>query len=134
MNIKVTVRHDTSGGGVKNFVEEELARLQDKYEIIGAEVIIDQEGTNGYLKTADLNVSVKGAVLHVKETADDVNKAIDLAVKDMEKQLKRYKELHLHPTSLRRQQGQEEGIAAAADTTDDEIMDEDLDLGQVGKA
>ena len=110
MNIKVTVRHDTSGGGIKRFVEEELARLTDKYEILSAEVIIDQEGTNGYLKTADINLKVRGALLHTKEQAEEIHKAIDLGVKEIEKQLRRHKELVLHPTSLRRQQGQDQEL------------------------
>ena len=107
MNIQVTVRHDTSGGGIKRFVEEELARLEQKYEILNAEVIIDQEGTNGYLKTVDINLKVPGSLIHTKEQAEEVHKAIDLAVKECDTMLRKYKETRLHPTSLRRQQGQE---------------------------
>ncbi|HET6512494.1 MAG TPA: ribosome-associated translation inhibitor RaiA [Candidatus Kapabacteria bacterium] len=108
MNIQTTVRHDTSGGGIKNFVEAELARLEAKFtDIISAEVIIDQEGTNGYLKTVDINIKVPGTVLHVKEQAEEIHKAIDLAVKELEKILRKYKETHLKTNNLRRQQGQE---------------------------
>lgn len=107
MNIQVTVRHDTSGGGIKKFVEEELARLEDKYEILGAEVIIDHEGTNGYLKTVDINLKVPGTLLHTKQQAEEVHKSVDLAVKELDKMLRKYKDTHLRPTSLRRQQGQQ---------------------------
>jgi putative sigma-54 modulation protein len=108
MNIQVTVRHDTSGGGIKNFVEAELARLEAKYtDIISAEVIIDQEGTNGYLKTVDINIKVPGSLLHTKEQAEEVHKAIDLAIKELDTMLRKYKDTHLKTNNLRRQQGQE---------------------------
>ena len=70
-------------------------------------MIIDQEGTNGYLKTADINIKVPGALLHTKEQAEEVHKAIDLGIKEMEKQLRKYKDTHLKTNNLRRQQGQE---------------------------
>lgn len=109
MNIQVTVRHDTSGGGIKTFVETELARLEAKYsDIQSAEVIIDQEGTNGYLKTVDINIKVPGSVLHTKEQAEEVHKAIDLGIKELDKMLRKYKDTHLKTNNLRRQQGQEQ--------------------------
>ena len=108
MNIQTTVRHDTSGGGIKTFVEAELARLEAKFpDILSAEVIIDQEGTNGYLKTVDINIKVPGTLLHTKEQAEEIHKAIDLAIKELETMLRKYKDTHLKTNNLRRQQGQE---------------------------
>ena len=95
MNIQVAVRHDTTDGRIKRFVEEEFARIKEKYSPISADVVIDHEGPNGHLKTAEINVKVPGELLHVKESSDDVNKSIDMAIKVIEKQLKKHKELHL---------------------------------------
>lgn len=123
MNIQVTVRHDTSGGGIKIFVEEELARLEAKYsDIISADVIIDHEGTNGYLKTVDINLKVPGTVLHTKEAAEEVKKAIDLAIKELDKMMRKYKDTHLKTNNLRRQQGQEQ--PQGVDEIDDGIEGE----------
>ena len=123
MNIQVTVRHDTSGGGIKTFVEAELARLEAKYtDIQSAEVIIDQEGTNGYLKTVDINLKVPGSVLHTKEQAEEVHKAIDLGIKELDTMLRKYKDTHLKTNNLRRQQGQ--GQPQGVDQVDDGIGEE----------
>jgi ribosomal subunit interface protein len=123
MNIQVTVRHDTSGGGIKTFVEAELARLEAKYtDIQSAEVIIDQEGTNGYLKTVDINIKVPGSVLHTKEQAEEVHKAIDLGIKELDTMLRKYKDTHLKTNNLRRQQGQEQ--PQGVDQVDDGIGEE----------
>lgn len=120
MNIQVTVRHDTSGGGIKKFVEAELTRLEAKYtDIQSAEVIIDQEGTNGYLKTVDINIKVPGSVLHTKEQAEEVHKAIDLAIKELDVMLRKYKDTHLKTNNLRRQQGKE--MPQGVDQVDDGI-------------
>jgi ribosomal subunit interface protein len=94
MNIQVAVRHDTADGRIKKFVEEEFERIRVKYSPISANVVIDHEGHSGQFKTVEINVKVPGEMLHVKESSDDVNKSIDMAVKVIEKQLHKHKELH----------------------------------------
>ncbi|MEO6939871.1 MAG: ribosome-associated translation inhibitor RaiA [Candidatus Kapaibacterium sp.] len=111
MLIQIAVRHDTTDGRIKTFVEEELKRIEGKYSPISAEVVIDQEGAAGHVKTAEINVTVPGKVLHTKESSSDVNKSIDLAVKTIEAQLHKYKETHAHPTALKRHAGQVEPVA-----------------------
>jgi ribosomal subunit interface protein len=94
MNLHIVIRHETANGKVKNFIEHELTLLNDKFDFISAEVIIDQEGPNGHVKTAEVNLKVPQAVLHTKEASEEVYKSIDLALKTIEKQLKKHRETH----------------------------------------
>ena len=128
MLIQIAVRHDTADGRIKTFVEEELKRIEGKYAPISAEVVIDQEGAAGHVKTAEINVTVPGKVLHTKESSGDVNKSIDLAVKTIEAQLHKYKETHSHPTALKRHAGQAEPVIVEdGDLAEDIAVPEDME-------
>src|SRR5688572_4186569 len=94
MNLHIVIRHDTANGKVKNFIEHEIGALNEKFDFISAEVIIDQEGPNGHVKTAEVNITVPQAILHAKESSEEIYKSIDLALKTVEKQIKKHKELH----------------------------------------
>jgi len=107
MHTKVSIRHETTSHRIDGFVQEELDRLGSKYDIMSAEVVIDQEGPTGSIKTAEFILKVKGEVIHAKESSEEIHKSIDLAVKRLDAQLAKYKDLHAKPTSLKRQSGQE---------------------------
>jgi putative sigma-54 modulation protein len=94
MNIQISNRHASADGHIKTFVESELATLQNKYEILGADVILDHEGHANIQYSAEINLKVKGTTLHAKEFSEDVGKSIDLVVKTLEKQLKKHHDSH----------------------------------------
>jgi ribosomal subunit interface protein len=107
MHIQLTVRHEASPTRIRAFVETELERLADKFDVQSAEVIIDQEGQTNHVKTAEINLKVRGGVLHAKESSDEIHKSIDAAVRVLDGQLHKYKDLHLKTTGLRRQSANE---------------------------
>ena len=94
MNIQITNRHDSADGHIKTFVESEMAILENKYEILGADVILDHEGHGNVQYSAEINLEVRGKILHAKETSENVGKSIDLVVKTLEKQLKKHHDSH----------------------------------------
>jgi putative sigma-54 modulation protein len=94
MNIQISNRHASADGHIKTFVETELANLQNKYNIIGADVILDHEGRGKVQYSAEINVKVKGSTIHAKESSEEMGKSIDLAVKTVEKQLRKHKDTH----------------------------------------
>ena len=100
MNIRVQVRHDAAAERIQRYIATEFEHISTKFDIISAEFIVDQEGSNGHLKTFEAIVKVPGDVLTVKEKADEVHKAIDGALKVIEKLLKRHKETYARPGSL----------------------------------
>ena len=102
MNIQIATRHESANGHIKTFVESELAMLQDKYEILGADVILDHEGHANVQYSAEINLKVKGTMLHAKESSGDIGKSIDLVVKSLEKQLKKHRDTHIASKELKR--------------------------------
>jgi len=94
MTIQIANRHDTADGRIKTFVESELAVLQNKYEILGADVILDREGHTNIQYSAEINLKVRGSMLHAKESSEEIGKSIDLVVKTLEKQLKKHRDSH----------------------------------------
>src|SRR5947207_8227146 len=102
MNIQIANRHSSADGHIKTFVESELALLQDKYDILGAEVILDHEGRGNIQYSAEINLKVRGSMLHAKESSDDIGKSIDLVVKTLEKQLKKHRDTHIASKELKR--------------------------------
>lgn len=102
MNIQISNRHESATGHIKPFVESELARLEHKYEILGAEVILDHEGHANISYSAEINLKIKGSILHAKESSEDIGKSIDLVVKTLEKQLQKRKDLsHVSKETIR---------------------------------
>ena len=94
MKITIANRHSSANGNIKQFIEAELATLSEKYDILSADIELDQEGHIGKHFTADIKLHVRGSVLQAKETADEIGKAVDLAFKTVEKRLKKFKETH----------------------------------------
>ena len=102
MNIQISNRHESANGDIKTFVETELAQLESKYEILGAEVILDHEGRGNISYSAEINLKIKGLTLHAKESSEEIGKSIDLAVKTLEKQLQKHKDLsHVSKETIR---------------------------------
>lgn len=105
MIINISNRHASANGNIKQYVEAALANLSDKYEILGADVILDQEGHIGRQFTADVKLHVsgaRGAIVTAKETTDEIGKSVDLVFKTLEKRLKKFKETHFSSFEPRR--------------------------------
>lgn len=122
MNIQIAIRHETADGRIRKFVEAELERINQKYSPISADVVLDHEGHNGILKTAEFNVKIPGEMLHVKESSDDLNKSIELGIRTIEKQLHKFKELHSRASNQKRQIG--EGESPEVDAVEEILSDE----------
>jgi ribosomal subunit interface protein len=100
MNIRVQVRHDAAAERIQRYIASEFEHIAAKFEIISAEFIVDQEGSNGHLKTFEAIVSVPGDVITVHEKDGEVHKAIDSSMKVIEKLLKKHKETYAKPGNL----------------------------------
>ena len=106
MNIRIQVRHEAAREAIQKYITAEFEHIAKKFsngepsEIVSAEFIVDQEGSNGHKKTFEAIVHVRGETLAVKESAGETHKAIDISMKVLEKLLMRHKEKHAHPGSL----------------------------------
>ncbi len=123
MNIRIQVRHEAAREAIQKYITNEFERISNKFfdgahsYIVSAEFIVDQEGSNGHKKTFEAIIGVRGETLAIKESSDETHKAIDIAMKVLEKLLMRHKEKHAHPGNLirhnaerERQRGEELGL------------------------
>lgn len=100
MNIRIQVRHDATEERIQSYITSEFEHIATKFQVISAEFVVDQEGSNGHLKTFEGIIHVAGETITVKEHAQEANKAVDAAMKVIEKLLKRHKETYAKPGSL----------------------------------
>ncbi len=118
MNIQYVNRHESAHGDIKTYIETELGFLAAKYEILEADVILDKDGHNGREFVAEINLHVKGARLHCKETSDEIGKSIDIAIKTLDKQLKKHKETHYASLELKRHSLEKSEISEIIEVTE----------------
>ena len=100
MKIRIQVRHDAASERIQRYVTAEFERIAQKFDVISAEFIVDQEGSNGHLKVFEAIVRVPGDTITVKESDTEAHKAIDMSMKVIEKQLKKHKETYLRPGTM----------------------------------
>ncbi len=102
MNINIANRHESGTNGIRTYIETELNSLGEKYEILDAHVILDQDGHTHLEYVAEIILHVKGAKLLAKEVSDEIGKSVDMAIKTLDKQLKKHKETHFASQELKR--------------------------------
>jgi len=103
MKIQISNRHETAHPNIKTMIESELGELSSRYDILGADVILDREGKQAPASLfAEINLKLRGATLVAKEKSEKIEKSIDLAFKSLQKQLQRHKETHFSSQELRR--------------------------------
>ncbi len=89
MRINITARHFKASDRLKQFIENELSRLEKFYKgIIDCEVILS------YIKNeqkVEMFLNVRGQTLNTAVASDDMFRSIDSAVKKLERQLRKYK-------------------------------------------
>lgn len=106
MNIRIQVRHDAAREAIQKYITTEFEHIAKKFTdgeesaIVSAEFIVDQEGSNGHVKIFEAIVHVPNDTITVKERDPEAHKAIDTAMKVIEKLLTRHKETYARPGTL----------------------------------
>ncbi len=90
MNIEITARHYETSERIKNYLIEEMKKLEMFDHLISSCKIILEKSKEGEM--TEITLHALGKDLVSAETSDDMVKSIDLAVAKMERQLKRFKE------------------------------------------
>ncbi len=97
MNTNFTARHFNAREDLKEYAMASVEKLKKYYDgIIDCSVVLDynqNEKHNGFhIKKAEVNLNVFNQHMKAVETHEHFEVAIDNAVEDLIKQLKRYKE------------------------------------------
>jgi putative sigma-54 modulation protein len=110
MEITITARHFKAHSTLREYAVDSLKKLEKYYDnIVTAEVILSYEKTANSLKSAEVLVSVHGALLKSIDKSDDFPKSIDAAVAKVERQLEKYKSKirEKKKTTIRKKQAKE---------------------------
>ncbi len=106
MNIRIQVRHEAAREAIQKYITAEFEHIAKKFTdgeasvVVSAEFIVDQEGATGHIKTFEAIVHVPNDTITVKERDPEAHKAIDTAMKVIEKLLNRHKETYSRPGTL----------------------------------
>lgn len=82
---------------LSELINEKISKLERFFDhIIDCQIFLNEEGHSEHNKglNIEIKLNVKGTVLFCKESASMYEQAIDLAVENMKRQLKKYKEKH----------------------------------------
>jgi len=90
MNIEITSRHYDASPKVREYVNDEMRKLEKFDHLISSCKVILEKSKEG--ETVEITIHVSGKDLVCSESSDDIIKSIDLAVDNMERQLKKFKE------------------------------------------
>ncbi len=92
MNVKITARKFKAHETLREYAEQEVKSLERYFDsIISAEVILYFEKVKDSIKTAEIIVSTTGKKIAAKETSEEFQKSIDLAVSKLRRQLEKLK-------------------------------------------
>jgi len=92
MRIEVTGKHMDLTPAIVQFAEQKCGKLTRYYDGVQEIVVVIEQGKHGEFMVELRSDVVAHEDFVVKQNADDVYKAIDLAVDRMERQLTEFKE------------------------------------------
>ncbi|MGE5681796.1 MAG: ribosome hibernation-promoting factor, HPF/YfiA family [Bacillota bacterium] len=92
MNIQITSRKFKAKESLKDFIHGEVSSLEKlSYDIKGVDVILSYENIKDSTKIAEIILQIPGRVCTAKESSEDFEKSVALAVQKIEKQLTKVK-------------------------------------------
>jgi len=92
MNVKITSRKFRAKDSLKEFITKKVNSLEKFHdEILDADVVLSYTHQKDSIKNAEIIIKVPGKTLTASEETEDFNKSVDIAVKNLERQLKKLK-------------------------------------------
>lgn len=93
MNVQFTARHFSASSNLKGFASESVKKLTKFYEgIHDCDIIAEPNEDPDKPQQIEIKLNVPGSLLAATETAETYEKAINLAVDNLKRQLKKHKE------------------------------------------
>jgi len=97
MKIEINASHFEVDSQLNELINKKVNKLERFFDhIIDCVVFLNEEGHSEHNreKIVEIKINVKETTLFCKETASMYEQAIDQAVENMKRQLKKYKEKH----------------------------------------
>lgn len=95
MQVNIQYVHMATSESLSGIITKKLEKLEHKYDwIIKAEVFIKQENSaSGNLKICEIELSAPGPRIFASTKTNDFEKAVAGTIKDLERQLKKRKQV-----------------------------------------
>ncbi|MDR1733023.1 MAG: ribosome-associated translation inhibitor RaiA [Synergistaceae bacterium] len=88
MEVRFVLRGTEIDGGLRGYMEGKVAKLEKFFsKILNSQVVISLHKGNYNVETT---VNANGVILRAEENANDPRRAFDLALKNLERQIKRH--------------------------------------------
>ncbi|MFA6597644.1 MAG: ribosome-associated translation inhibitor RaiA [Ignavibacteriaceae bacterium] len=92
MNISITARKFKAHETLKEFITEEVSKIDKFYDnILDIDVILSYQANKDTTKTSEIIVKVPGQILTASDVSDDYKKSTVLAVEKIHRQLEKLK-------------------------------------------
>jgi len=92
MNIQITSRKFRAKDSLKDYIKEEMKRLERFFDqILDVNVVLSFTHVTDSIKTAEIIVKVPGKVISVSSDSDEFEKSVDASIEKVIKQLKKIK-------------------------------------------
>ena len=93
MNITFTARHFDASNNLKTFSEDAVSKLEQFYDrIVSCSIVLEPTASPKTPQKAELIVKIPNTTLTASESAEKYEQAVQMAVDNISRQLKRYKE------------------------------------------
>ncbi|MFQ6675341.1 MAG: ribosome hibernation-promoting factor, HPF/YfiA family [Fidelibacterota bacterium] len=89
MNVTVTLRHASSADNVREYALKKIRKI-DRFvdNTIGCRIVLDWENNE---RIAEINLSISGKRIFVRESSDDMYRSIDGAVDKLVARVKKFR-------------------------------------------
>lgn len=97
MRVEINASHFEVDAKLSALINKKVSKLERFYDhIIDCMIFLSQEGHSEHnsSKVIEIKINVKETTLFCREEAQMYEQAIDMAVENMKRQLKKYKEKH----------------------------------------
>lgn len=92
MNIQITSRKFRAKDSLKDYIKEEISRLERFYDqVLDVNVVLSFTHFTDSIKTAELTVKVPGKVISVSSDSDEFEKSVNASIEKVVRQLKKIK-------------------------------------------
>lgn len=89
MNLTISARHLDLTAALEDYVKNKLAKVWNHFSVISATLRLASDQNK---KIASADITIKGKVLHIEESSEDMYAAIDRLVDAMHEALRKVKE------------------------------------------
>lgn len=93
MNVRFTARHFDASTRLKEYSTDAVTKLENFYDrIVSCSIVLQPDPSDDNPQRAEITINIPNTTLKATESAEKYEQAVLMAVDNLSRQLKRYKE------------------------------------------